>query len=365
MVNPGVYHASTICVPTLEDWFGGTQKYRYGRYGTPTLRALEESMAQLEGGHGCCLYPSGLCAITSTLLIMLKAGDHLLMTDSVYQPTRNFCEGILKDFGIETTYYDPLVGANIEQLIKPNTKMIFLESPGSLTMEIQDVPTITKIARGKNIVTVIDNTWGAGHYLKAFDMGCDISVQAATKYIVGHSDVMLGTATINEALWSDYRRKYQLLGQHAGPDDVFLGLRGLHTLDVRMERHMNNGLEVANWLLNRDEIAEVMHPGLKGSQGHELWKRDFKGACGLFSIRFKNGQRDAVAAMIDHLDLFGIGASWGGFESLVIPFDPSAYRTATKWAHDGICLRFHIGLEHPQDLINDLKKGFERYNSKL
>ncbi len=365
MVNPGVYHASTITVPTLDDWFGGTQKYRYGRYGTPTLRALEESMAELEGGHGCCLYPSGLCAITSTLMITLKTGDHLLMTDSVYQPTRKFCETILKDYGVETTYYDPLIGAGIKDLIQENTRMIFLESPGSQTMEIQDVPAITKIARTQNIVTVIDNTWGAGHYFKAFEMGCDISVQAATKYIVGHSDVMMGTATISKELWDNYRHKYLLMGMHAGPDDVYLALRGLHTLDIRLERHMKNTLKVTTWLETRDEIAEVMYPALPDAAGHKLWKRDFKGACGLFSIRFNNGKREAVAAMIDHLSLFGIGASWGGFESLVLPFDPSLYRTATKWPHEGLCLRFHIGLEHPQDLINDLEEGFERYNQAL
>ena len=365
MVNPGVYHASTIMVPTLDDWFGGTQKYRYGRYGTPTLRALEESMAQLEGGHGCCVFPSGLCAITSTLMLILKAGDHLLMTDSVYQPTRKFCDTILKDFGVETTYYDPLIGSGINNLIQDNTAMIFLESPGSQTMEIQDVPAITEIARTKSIVSVIDNTWGAGHYFKAFEMGCDISVQAATKYIVGHSDVMLGTATVSKELWDNYRHKYQLMGLHAGPDDVYLGLRGLHTLDVRLERHMKNAMKVATWLETRDEVAQVMYPALPDAQGHDIWKRDFKGACGLFSIRFSNGKREAVAAMIDHLSLFGIGASWGGFESLVLPFNPSSYRTATTWPHEGMCLRFHIGLESPQDLINDLEEGFERYNKTI
>lgn len=363
MVNPGVYHASTITVPGLEDWFAGTTKYKYGRYGTPTLRALEESIAELEHGHGSCLYPSGLAAISSTLLILLKSGDHLLMTDSVYQPTRKFCEGILAGLGIETTYYDPLIGGDINTLIKENTKVIFLESPGSLTMEMQDVPAITKIARAKNVITVIDNTWGGGHYFKPLDFGCDISVQAGTKYIVGHSDVMLGTATTTKTLWDSYRHKYLLLGQHVGPDDVYLALRGLHTIDVRMERHMKNAKTVAEWLQDRDEVAEVMYPALPGTAGHEMWKRDYSGACGLFSIRFKNPVRDAIAAMIDNLSLFGIGASWGGFESLVIPFDPTTYRTATNWPHEGICLRFHIGLEAPEDLIDDLEAGFDRMNA--
>jgi len=362
MVNPGVYHASTITVPTLEDWFGGTSKYGYGRYGTPTLRALEESVADLEQGHGCCLYPSGLAAVTSTLLILLQHGDHLLMTDSTYQPTRNFCDGILAGLGIKTTYYDPLVGGNISDLIKENTKVIFLESPGSQTMEMQDVPAITKIARKHGIITVIDNTWGGGHYYKPLNAGVDISVQAGTKYIVGHSDVMLGTATTTEALWSDYRHKYKLLGQHAGPDDVYLALRGLHTIDVRMERHMKNATIVAQWLQKRDEVAEVLYPALPGAIGHDIWKRDYTGASGLFSVRFKKTNRKAIAAMIDNLALFGIGASWGGFESLVLPFDPTSYRTATKWPHKGLCLRFHIGLESPEDLIADLESGFERMN---
>ena len=363
MVNPGVYHASTITVPGLEEWFSGAGKYRYGRSGTPTLRALEEAVSDLEGGHGCCLFPSGLAAITSSLLILLNSGDHLLMSDSVYQPTRKFCDGVLKRLGIETTYYDPLVGAGIKDLIKPNTRVVFLESPGSQTMEMQDVPAITKIARSAGVLSVIDNTWGAGHYYKPLEVGCDVSIQAGTKYIVGHSDVMLGTATTSKELWSEFRNGYQLLGQHVGPDDVYLALRGLHTLDVRLERHMKNALEVAQWLQQRSEIAQVMYPALPGSAGHEIWKRDYRGACGLFSIRFKNPVRGAIAAMIDNLALFGIGASWGGFESLVIPFDPSAYRTATRWPHDGICLRFHIGLEAPQDLIADLSAGFERMNT--
>jgi len=360
MINPGVYHASTITVPTLNDWFGGTSTFGYGRYGTPTLRALEESVADLEGGHGCCLFPSGLAAITSTLLILLQQGDHVLVTDSAYQPTRNFCNGILTGLGVEVTYYDPLIASDIDKLIKPNTRVIFLESPGSQTMEMQDVPAITSIARDKGIITVIDNTWGAGHYFKPLALGCDISLQAGTKYIVGHSDVMLGTATVTEPLWENYRKKYKLLGQHVGPDDVYLALRGLHTIDVRMERHMKNALHVATWLQKRDEVAEVLHPALPGAAGHDFWKRDYTGACGLFSIRFKNPVRQAIAAMIDNLSLFGIGASWGGFESLVLPFDPKSYRTATKWPHEGLCLRFHIGLEAPEDLIDDLKAGFER-----
>ena len=360
MVNPGVYHASTITVPSLEDWFGGKQKYRYGRYGTPTLRALEESVAELEGGHGCCLFPSGLSAITSSLLILLKTGDHLLMTDSVYQPTRKFCNEILSGLGIETTYYDPLVGSGISQLIKPNTRMIFLESPGSQTMEMQDVPAIAKAAREAGVLTAIDNTWGGGLYYKPLKDRCDVSIQAGTKYIVGHSDVMLGTATVTQDLWKEFRHKYQLLGQHAGPDDVYLALRGLHTIDVRMERHMKNAIKVAQWLQQRDEVAQVLYPALPTDPGHELWKRDYTGACGLFSVRLKNPVRPAIAAMIDNLSLFGIGASWGGFESLVIPFDPTTYRTATKWPHEGICLRFHIGLEAPEDLIADLQAGFAR-----
>lgn len=360
MINPGVYHASTITVPGLEDWFGNTAQYSYGRSGTPTLRALEDSVSVLEGGYRSCLYPSGKAAISSTLLSFLKPGDQLLITDSVYRPTRDFCNGMLKDLGVETVYYDPLIGAGIKELIKPNTRMIFLESPGSLTMEIQDVPAIVEIARQENILTVMDNTWGAGLNFKPLSVGCDISIQAGTKYIVGHSDVMIGTATTTKKLWPQFRKQYLQLGQHVGPDDVYLALRGIRTIDVRLERHMKNALIVAEWLQGRDEVAEVMYPALPGAAGHEIWKRDFSGACGLFSIRFKNPVRKAIAAMIDNLSLFGIGASWGGYESLVIPFDPSSYRTAIKWPHQGISLRFHIGLESPRDLIADLEAGFDR-----
>ena len=361
MVNPAVYHASTILIPDLEEFIAYTSTYTYGRKGTPTHRALEDAVTELEGGHGCCLFPSGLSAITSTFLLLLNAGDHLLITDTAYQPTRNFCDRLLKKFNIEVTYYDPLVGTDIARLIKPNTKMIFMESPGSVTMEIQDVPAIVEIAKKNGITTVIDNTWSGGHYYKPLQLGCDISIQAGTKYIVGHSDVMLGTATVSENLWKEYLSKYHSLGQFVGPDDVYLALRGLRTLDVRMERHMKNALEVASWLQNRPEVAQVYYPALPSDAGHEIWKKSFSGACGLFSIRFKNPHRKATAAMIDNLDLFGIGSSWGGFESLVIPFNPSTYRTATHWPHEGIALRFHIGLEAPVDLIADLESGLKRF----
>lgn len=360
MVNPGVYHASTITTDSLDHWFSGRGEFRYGRYGTPTQKALEESVVQLEGGHSCFLFPSGLSAITSSLLACLAPGDHVLMTDSVYQPTRNFCSKFLTNFGVETTFYDPETGSGIAGLVRDNTKVIFLESPGSLTMEVQDVPAITRIARDRGITTIIDNTWSAGYFFNALAAGCDISIQAGTKYIVGHSDVMLGTATVNERVEKDFRSKYNLLGLHVGPDDSYLALRGLHTMDVRLERHMKNAVEVATWLSNRAEVAEVFYPALADSKGHDIWKRDFSGACGLFSIRFHDGSRESVAAMIDNLELFGIGASWGGFESLVIPFEPTAYRTAVPWPHEGTCLRFHIGLEAPADLIADLAAGLER-----
>ncbi len=346
----------------MADWLEGRQEYRYGRYGTPTLRALESAIAEIEGAHNACLFPSGLAAITSTLLILLQSGDHLLVTDSVYSPTRKFCQGILAAMGIETSYYDPLIGAGIKELIRPNTKLIFTESPGSQTMEVQDIPAITAAAKAAGVITVIDNTWGAGHYFKAIDHGCDVSVQAATKYIVGHSDAMLGTAAIAEHLWERYRSAYLQLGQHVGPDDVYLGLRGLRTIDVRMQRHQENALKVAAWLQTRSEIKQVLYPALPGCDGHDLWKRDFKGACGLFSIVPENRSREAIAALIDDLQLFGLGASWGGFESLVLPFDPGEYRTATNWPHKGFSVRLHIGLEDPDDLIADLATGFERMN---
>jgi cystathionine beta-lyase len=361
MVNPAVYHASTVLFPSMQSLTVNKPEYTYGRKGTPTSRAVETAIAQLEGGYDCKICPSGLAAITAALLAFLKSGDHLLMVDTAYWPARHLCDTMLKGLGIETTYYDPLIGKGIASLIKPNTKVVYCESPGSQTMEVQDVPAIAAAAHAADAVAMIDNTWSAGHFFKAFAHGCDISIQAATKYIVGHSDAMLGSVVCNEKHWPQFRDAYETMGLFAGPDDMYLAMRGLRTLDVRLERHQKNATTVAEWLRGRDEVETVLYPALSNAPGHELWKRDFSGASGLFSLVLKPKSEAAVAAMLDQMQLFSMGFSWGGFESLVVPFKP--HRTASNWSALGPCLRLHVGLEDPQDLIADLEAGFARMNA--
>ena len=358
MVNPAVYHASTITFPTVKALHQRDQDYTYGRKGTPTSRALETAIAALEGGHNCKVSSSGLAAVTTTLLAFLKTGDHLLIPDAVYYPVRQLCDSLLKGLGIETTYYNPLIGCGIAGLIRSNTKVVYCESPGSQTMEVQDVPAIAGLAHDKNCIVILDNTWSGGFYFNAFGHGCDVSIQAATKYIVGHSDAMLGSTVCNEKTWEQFKHAYETMGQFAGPDDMYLALRGLRTMSVRLERHMRNALTVAEWLRGRNEVESVLHPALSNDPGHQVWKRDFTGSSGLFSVVLKPTSEQSVAAMLDDLNLFGMGFSWGGFESLVVPFKP--VRTATAWTAQGPCFRFHIGLENTDDLIDDLKQGFER-----
>ncbi len=360
MVNPAVYHASTITFPTAQSLHDRDQQYTYGRKGTPTSRAVETAIADLEGGHDCKISSSGLAAITTTLLAFLKTGDHLLMPDTAYYPARQLCDALLRRLGIETTYYDPLIGRGIAGLIRSNTRVVYCESPGSQTMEIQDIPAIAEAAHERKCLVILDNTWAAGFYFKAFEHGCDVSIQAATKYIVGHSDAMLGSTVCSKATWEQFKDAYELMGQFAGPDDMYLALRGLRTLSVRLERHMANAMKVAEWLRGRSEVESVLYPALSNGPGHELWKRDFRGASGLFSVILRPTSEKSVAAFLDDLTLFGMGYSWGGFESLVVPFKP--IRTATTWTAPGPCLRFHIGLENPDDLIDDLNQGFERLN---
>jgi cystathionine beta-lyase len=355
-VNPAVYHASTVLFPTAEVLENRAQPFVYGRRGTPTSRAVETAIANLEGGHDAKVCPSGMAAISTALLAFLKAGDHLLMVDTVYHPARQFCDTLLKNLGVETTYYDPLVGAGIGNLIRANTRVVYCESPGSQTMEVQDVPAIAAAAHAKGAIVIIDNTWGAGHYFKAFAHGCDVSLQAATKYLVGHSDAMMGVVTCSAETWPRFKEAYEQLGQFAGPDDMYLTLRGIRTLDLRLERHMRNGLRVAEWLRGRSEVSTVLHPALSNAPGHSLWKRDFRGASGLFSVVLKPCAEKAVAAFLDRLELFGMGYSWGGFESLAVPFKP--HRTATAWRAEGPCLRLHVGFENPDDLMADLEQGF-------
>ena len=358
-VNPAVYHASTITFPTTQSLVDRSQDYTYGRKGTPTSRAVETAIASLEGGYDCKVSSSGLAAISTTLLAFLKSGDHLLMTDTVYHPARIFCDSVLKRLGIETTYYDPMIGRGISSLIQPNTRIVYCESPGSQTMEMQDIPAIADAAHAADCLVIVDNTWSAGLYFNAFEHGCDVSIQAATKYIVGHSDAMLGSTVCSEKTWAQFKDTYETMGQFAGPDDMYLALRGLKTLHVRLERHQRNALKVAEWLRGRDEVETVLYPALSNGPGHEMWKRDFTGATGLFSVVLKPVSETSKAAMLDGMTLFSMGYSWGGFESLVVPFEP--HRTATNWTAEGPCLRFHIGLESPDDLIEDLKQGFARF----
>jgi len=368
IVNPPVYHASTILFPTVAAMEEGSKNkldsVYYGRFGTPTTHAFEEAVAELEGGYRCVSYPSGLAAVTGVLLAFLKAGDHILMVDSVYFPTRKFCDGFLKRFGVKTTYYDPMVGAGIAELIRPETKIVFVESPGSLTFEVQDIPAITEAAHDKGCIVVMDNTWSAGYFFKPFEHGVDVSVQAATKFLVGHSDAMLGTAVCTKETFEPVKWTALDLGYCAGPDDCYLGLRGMRTLGTRLRRHQKSGMRLAEWLAGRPEVARVMHPAMPGAATHDLWKRDFTGACGLFGVVLKEGpSKKALAAMLDGFEIFGMGFSWGGYESLMIPTDPGHIRTASSWPDKGPCLRIHTGLEDVDDLIDDLKGGFERLNS--
>jgi len=359
-VNPPVYHASTLLYPTAEDQVAHRARYNYGRRGTPTSEALENALREIEGGAcaGVALLPSGLAAISAALLATARAGDHVLIPDSVYRPTRNFCNGVFKRFGVETTYYDPLVGADIARLFKSNTRVAFVEAPGSQSFEMQDIPAIAKIAHERNAAVLMDNTWATPLYFPAFEKGVDLAIQAGTKYIGGHSDLMFGCVSANAATLPALKDTVYSMGLCVGPDDMYLALRGLRTLGVRLDRHYRSGLRVARWLEQRPEVLRVMHPALESDPGHKIWKRDFTGACGLFSVVFKPTSEQSVHAFLNALALFGLGYSWGGFESLAILFDCSEYRTATKWAPGGPTVRLHIGLEDPDDLIADLERGF-------
>jgi cystathionine beta-lyase len=359
-VNPPVYHASTLLYPTAEDQVAHRGRYQYGRRGTPTSEALEIALTELEG-EGCAgvaLLPSGLAAVAATLLATTGSGDHILVADSVYRPTRNFCEGVLKRMGVQTTYYDPLIGADIASLFKPNTRAVFVEAPGSQSFEMQDIPSIAKVAHDKGALVLMDNTWATPLYFRPLEKGVDLSIQAGTKYIGGHADVMFGCVAANAKMLPRLKDTVYTMGLCVGPDDMYLALRGLRTLSLRLARHYQSGLYIARWLEQRPEVLRVLHPALESDPGHKIWQRDFSGASGLFSIVLKPRSQTAVYTFMNELQLFGMGYSWGGFESLVISFDCTEYRTATKWAPGGPTLRFHIGLEDPEDLIADLERGF-------
>jgi cystathionine beta-lyase len=358
MVNPAVYHASTVTFDSMEHFESNTGPYFYGRRGTPTSRAIETAVAELEGGFDCKVCPSGLSAISSVLLTFLSPGDHVLLPDCIYAPARNFADTILKRLGIQSEYYDPLIGAEITRLIRPNTRMIYAEAVGSGTMEVSDIPALAAAAHAHQALMVLDNTWSGGLYFDAFAHGCDISLQAATKYITGHSDCMFGTVVCSKAQWPRFKESYEAMGLFAGPDDMYLALRGLRTLAVRMERQMKSTLAVASWVRARPEVTSVHYPALSNDPGHAIWKRDFTGAAGLFSFSLKPVAKTALAAMIDGLELFSMGYSWGGFESLIVP----VHLARTKPHHhvDAPLLRLSIGLEDPDDLISDLEQGFAR-----
>ena len=371
-VNPPVYHASTILFPTVATYEKSRDPatrfdvVRYGQLGTPTTFALEEAIAAVEGGYRAMLLPSGLAAVTTALDALTQHGDHVLMVDTAYASTRRFCDTTLPKRGVRTTYYDPLVGADIRALFQPQTRVVFVESPGSETFEVQDVPAIAAAARDAGIVVVMDNTWASPYFFPALARGADVSIQAATKYIGGHSDVLLGTITTTEPLYERVRSAVAELGQCVGGDDAYLALRGLRTLGVRMERHHRNALRVAEWLSTRREVVRVHFPALPSDPGHRLWARDFTGASGLFGVSLAPVPTAAMAAMLNGLELFGKGVSFGGFESLAIPMHPARHRTATPWQSEGggPYIRLHIGLEDPADLIADLERGFARLRAE-
>lgn len=357
-VNTPIYRGSTVLYPTAESITSGEIEYTYGRHATPTSRALEEAVTALEGGARTFLCPSGLSAVSTVLLAYAEAGAHILIADNVYHPTRRFAERMLRRAGVDVTYYDPLCGAAIRDHFRPETRLLFTEAPGSQTFEMPDIPALAGAAREAGIAVAFDNTWATPLYFKPFTHGVNVSLQAATKYIVGHSDALLGTITCDEAAAPAVGHTHVALGVCAGPEDCYLALRGLRTMGVRMERHWKAGIEVAEWLRTRPEVAEVLHPALPGAPGHEIWKRDFTGASGLFSIVLKPFDEASVCRMLNALELFGMGFSWGGFESLIVPFDPRSSRTATQWTHEGPALRLHVGLEDVEDLKRDLEKGF-------
>ncbi len=364
MVNPPVYHASTVLFDSVAQLeAAGRAPFEgvtYGRHGTPLHFAFEQAVAELEGAHGAVSTCSGLAAITIALMSVVEAGAHLLVTDNVYGPTRKLCDGLLARLGVTTTYFDPAIGAEIASLFRPETCAVFVEAPGSLTFEVSDVPAIAAAAHERGCAVLCDNTWATPLFFRAFDRGVDISIHAATKYIVGHADAMLGVINCNEAHYPDVRKAASQLGYCAGPDDVYLGLRGLRTLGLRLRQHQSNALALAEWLDERPEVARVIHPARVDHPQHAIWRRDFSGASGLFAVVLEPVDKTRWAAMLDGLRWFGMGYSWGGYESLILPVDPNRNRSATHWAHEGPTLRIHAGLEAVTDLTVDLSEGFRR-----
>jgi len=365
-INTPVYRASTIVFPDIETYASRpSNDYkipRYGIHGNPTTWALEEAVSKMEGGYNAVAVCSGLAAISAALCAFVTAGDHLLITDSVYGPTRTFCDKRLATLGVEIQYFDPQIGGAISKLIKSNTKAIFCESPGSLTFEMQDITAIAHEAHARNIPVLADTTWGTPYFFRSFDAGVDVSIHAGTKYIVGHSDVMLGVIVTNEKYWLPLRQTVADYGYCSNGDDCYLALRGFRTIGVRMKQQMHNALQVAQWLQQHRLVKRVLYPALESDPGHQLWKRDFQGAASLFSFVLHPVSKPQLAAFVNTLELFGIGSSWGGYESLITVPQISGLRTATTWPNDGPVIRLHIGLEDPEDLIADLERGLAQLN---
>ncbi len=368
IVNPPVYRASTILFPTMAEFERRQERkytsFYYGTHGTPTTMALTQALAELSGAHRALVTSSGFSAITQALLPFLRQGDHILVADTVYAPTRMFCQGVLARFGVEATFYDPLAGEAIADLMRPNTRIVYAESPGSQTFEVQDVPAIARAAHRRGAVVLFDNTWATPLNFRAFDHGVDVEIQAATKYLAGHSDLLMGVIAVrDEALFRRVKDGLDEFGDCVSPDLCYATLRGMRTLAVRMRHHERSALEVARWLAGRREVARVLHPALPGDPGHGLWRRDFLGSSSLFGMVLRTDQGRAVAAMLDGMSVFKMGASFGGFESLILPARPE--RTVRPRPGDGVLIRLHVGLESVDDLIADLDAGFARLNAAL
>ena len=359
-VNIPAFRGSTVLFPDVATLEARNQRYTYGTHGTPSTVALCEAWSDISGAAGTVLLPSGLAAINMALLAALDAGDHLLVADSAYRPARIFCDTMLKRLGIETTYFDPALGAGIAALMRPNTKAVLAEAPGSQSLEMQDIPAIAAAAHAHGACVIMDNTWATPLFFPPHAHGVDMAVEAGTKYLSGHSDLLLGLVSANAEWLPRLSRAVDAMALQPGPEDVFLALRGLRTMELRLREAERQGLALAHWLRARPEVLRVIHPALPEYEGHAIWKRDFKGSSGLFSVILQPAPAAAVAAMLDGLQLFGMGYSWGGYESLVIPFDCSSYRTATRWAPGGPALRFSVGLEDIDDLQDDLDHGFAR-----
>lgn len=371
VVNPVVQRASTVVFESVEEMKKSTakrgeQSLFYGRRGTQTHFALQDAIAELEQGAGCALYPSGAAAVSNAILSFVKTGDHILMVDTAYEPTRDFCDKILVNMGVSTTYYDPMIGEGIVDLIQDNTVLLFLEAPGSITMEVQDVPLLTRIAKQHDLLVFIDNTYGNGYFFKPLMHGVDVSIQAATKYIVGHSDVMMGVAVANDACWEQLRENSYLMGQCTSADDAYLALRGLRTMPVRLQQHEQSALQLAKWLAQHPLVDHVRHPMFETCPGSAVFKRDFSGSTGLFSFVMKQGNQAAITALLDGMTHFKMGYSWGGFESLItVTSSFKRLRTVTEWPYSGPLIRIHVGLEDVFDLQNDLDEGLKRFEHAL